>query len=276
MGGDFRTHRLPINGNEVFLALRGEWQAFDDEEFLEVLRKTITSQRDFMQDHGQSYYAVSIIPIEQNQGSGYQGTGLTNSFAMSATNNSYLELDQLVYLLNHEHQHNWIGYLIKNANEEEQYWFSEGFTDYYTIKNIARNQINGHNATYVINKMNDVIKELYTSPVKDAPNSAISYDNFWTDHNYNDLPYKRGSLFAFILDLKIQQESNGLKSLDDVILAIKKDAETSEQRISHPYIIETFEPYLKGFENFFRRHIEEGQLFDLTSEFNALGFETVP
>ena len=55
-----------------------------------------------------------MIPTVQEQGSGFQGSGLTNSFATNATNNKYLEIEGLVYLFNHELQHNWTGHIIKN------------------------------------------------------------------------------------------------------------------------------------------------------------------
>ncbi len=274
MGGDFRIHHININENDVAFATRGDWQAFDDETIIKALKTTIKTQRDLMQDHSQDYFSVSIIPTVQERGSSFQGTGLTNSFAMSASNNEYLEFQGLVYLLNHEHQHNWIGHLIKNDNEEEQYWFSEGFTDYYTIKNIAKNKINNSNADYFIEELNGFIKALYNSPVKEAPNSEINYDNFWTNRDYEKLPYRRGAVFAFYLDQKIQQQTKGEKSLDNVILRIKQDALTKTQRLSHPYFIELMTEYLGAdFKTIFEKHIVEGKLIDLQAMFSEFGYE---
>ena len=273
-GGDYKPYVLNINNNKVVLAIKGDWKVFKDSTMVRVLEKTIQAQRDFWKDHSQKYFAVTMTPTHLERGSSFQGSGLTNSFATSASNNEYLELEGLLYLFNHELQHNWIGHLIKNENEEEQYWFSEGFTDYYTIKNIAKNNINNLDENYFIKEFNEMIKALFNSPVKDAPNKEINYTNFWSNYDYSKLPYRRGAVFAFYLDNKIRQESNGEKSLDDLMLAIKDDAKLHKQKITHSYFINKTNEFLKeDIKPFFEKHIEKGKLFDLNSIFSEFGFD---
>jgi len=238
---------------------------------VELLKNTLMAQRKFWNDHSQPYFSVTMIPIFEPNGSSWQGTGLTNSFALAASNNEYLEVQGLVYLLNHELQHNWIGLTIKNDNEEEQYWFSEGFTDYYTMKNIAINRIYDLDEKFFIQEFNSKLKNLYKSPVVASPNSEINYDNFWKDRHYSDLPYLRGAVFAFILDQQIQRDSNGGKSLDDVM---KQLHENSDTKLSHPYFVKTVNPYLKeDFEPFFNRHIVDGEPFEMETIFKDLDLD---
>lgn len=277
MGGDIRAHKVDINGNEVVFGIRDEWKVFQDSTLLEVLTKTIRVQRDFWQDHTQEYFSVSMIPTEEEQGYSYHGTGLTNSFALTASNNEHLDVNGIVYLMNHELQHNWIGHVIKNENEEEQYWFSEGFTEYYTLKNIARSNIYNLDAGYFINEFNNLMRELYTSGVKEAPNSEINYDNFWSSREYSRLPYLRGALFAFYLDLTIHKDSEGSKSLDDLMLALKEDALENDQLINHEYFLEKANQYLnKDLTDFFNTHIESGQPIDLAALYTEMGFDFEP
>jgi predicted metalloprotease with PDZ domain len=276
-GGDFRSYNININGNKVIYAIRGNWEHLQDTAMVTILEKTITAQRDFWKDHSQQHFTITTIPTEQKQGSSFQGTGLTNAFATSASNNEYLDINGLVYLFNHELQHNWIGHTIRNANEEEQYWFSEGFTDYYTLKNIAKNNINSLDKSYFIQEFNQTIKALYASPVKEAPNSEINYTNFWTNRDYEKLPYRRGAIFAFYLDNKIQLDSDGKNSLDDLLLAIKDDALHIEQRIDHTYFIQKANQFLKAdITPFFTKHITEGIWFDLETMFKEFGYEYLP
>lgn len=276
-GGDYRPHTLDIEGNQAVLGIRGDWKAFKDSTIVQMLKQTLQVQRDFWQDHSQKYFAVTMTPTYRENGSSFQGSGLTNSFATSATNNDYLEYEGLVYLFNHELQHNWIGHLIKNDNEEEQYWFSEGFTEYYTLKNIAKNEIGGLDASYFIEQFNDFIRNLYQSPVKEAPNSEINYENFWSSYDYSKLPYRRGAIFAFYLDHLIQQDSQGEKSLNDFMLAIKADALNKEQRLSHDYFISKANEYLnEDLQPFFDTHIIQGDLFDLTTIFTQFGYDYQP
>jgi len=273
-GGDYRLNSINIKENEAIFGIRGNWKVFNDSTMVNVLKKTLHAQRDFWQDHSQKYFAVTMTPTFLEIGSSFQGSGLTNSFATSASNNEYLEPEGLIYLFNHELQHNWIGRTIKNENEESQYWFSEGFTDYYTIKNIAKNHIYDLDESYFIKEFNQFIKALYNSPVKEAPNSEINYKNFWSNRDYSKLPYRRGAIFAFYLDYKIKQDSDGKKTLDDLMLAIKDDAINNEQKLNHSYFIKKANEFLKDdLKPFFDEHIEHGKLYDLASIFQEFDYE---
>ena len=273
LGGDYRSYTIPIQNNEVVFSLRDRWTAFEDSTLVTILNKTITAQRDFWNDHSQPYFSVNLTPTAEIHGSSFQGTGLNNAFNCSASNNDNLELDGLIYLFNHELQHNWIGHVIKNKDEEKQYWFSEGFTDYFTFKNIAKYKLNGLDEDYLIDELNSIIKALYTSPVKEAPNNAINYENFWSSRDYEKLPYRRGALFAFYLDHKIRKDSKEEASLDNLMLAIKEDA-LAGQKLDHIYFVEKANSYLdQDFTPFFKAHIEDGNLMDLKSIFNEFGLE---
>jgi len=274
-GGDMRQYQIPINGNVVSFMTRGEWQTFKDSTMVNIIEKTVTTQRDFWKDHTQPYYAITLIPTVLERGSAFQGSGLTNSFAANASNNEFLDVEGLVYLFNHELQHNWIGSLIRNENEEKQYWFSEGFTEYYTLKNIAKTKIYNLDESYFVEKFNDIVKALFNSPVKEMPNSALDYESFWSGaEGIQKLPYYRGAMFAFYLDNKIKKDTNGEKSLDDLMLNFKDDALKNSQKINHGYFIKTANNYLKeDLTPFFNTHIEEGKLFYLEELYKDFGFE---
>lgn len=278
VGGDFRVHNINIKNKNVVFAIRGDWEVFADSTMLNILKKTVRSQRDLWQDHTQDYFAITMIPTIQKRGSGFQGTGLTQSFAVNATNNKNLEVKGLVYLFNHELQHNWTGSTIKNDNEEEQYWFSEGFTDYYTLKNITKSKVNDLDASYFISEFNTFVKELYISPAKNMANSELTYETFWSGkEGVQKLPYRRGALLAFYLDNKIKHDSNGKKNLDNVLLEFKNDAINKDQKITHPYFIETVNKYLKDdIKSFFNTHIEDGKLYDYAQIFNEFDYEFNP
>ena len=271
VGGDFEVLTDAIKGNQISLATRGDWVPFEPELVMEVLKQTLTCQRNFWNDHSQEYFTVTLQPFPQEDGSSFQGTGLTNSFATSVSNNAHTSINQMVYLFNHELMHNWIGGIIQNSNEEEQYWFSEGFTEYYTFKNVAKNKINGLSASFYLDELNRAIKNLFSSPVMGAPNEAINYENFWSDANYSKLPYYRGAIFAFYLDQEIQLRSDGAKSLDDVMHKIFADARVLDQKITHEYFVSQLEPYWgEDFQAFFDTHILEGEVLPLSEWFKKL------
>ncbi len=271
-GGDFRNHTFHLKDNKVVLSLRGQWPSFTDAEISAVLKETLEAQRDFWQDHSQEYFTVSLLPTQEEMGSSMQGTGLTNSFATSASDNGGVSLAMLAWLFNHELMHNWIGHTIQNENEEQQYWFSEGFTEYYAYKNVSLNEIAGFRTADYVKEINKLLKNLQRSPVIDAPNAEINYDNFWSDRAYEKLPYYRGALFAFYLDQKIQKESNGNQSLDDMMRKMLVDAKEKNQKLTHQYFVETVNMFLaEDIQPFFEKHIEQGVPFDFPALFQELG-----
>ena len=256
VGGDFRVYTDRIQGNQLHLAVRGDWIPFEDDQVMELLGETVRAQRDFWEDHSQSYFTVTMRPYPQEKGSSFQGTGLTNSFATSISNNGETEIGQLVYLFNHELMHNWIGHTIENEEEEAQYWFSEGFTEYYTAKNIATYGIDGEDWGFFIRNLNETLRLLETSSIKDAPNSEINYDNFWKNPEYGKLPYRRGMLFACYLDLQLQASRD------------------TGQKLSHAHFLKTANAYLpEDLTPFFNRHIVDGDPLPLKELFQQLGFD---
>jgi len=274
VGGDFRIYSEQIQENELHLALRGDCIPFGDAEAMQLLGETVRAQRDFWKDHSQPYFTVTMRPFPQKRGSSFQGTGLTNSFATSISNNDETEIDQLAYLFNHELMHNWIGGGIKNADEEAQYWFSEGFTEYYTAKNIASYGIGGRDWSFFIDNLNEQIRLLGASTVKEAPNSEITYENFWKDPEFGKLPYRRGMLFACYLDLKLQAVSEGKHNLDDVMRDLLQASRETGQELTHAHFLKTVNAYLpEDFTPFFDRHIVQGQALPLKELFEQLGFE---
>lgn len=277
VGGDFRLLEGDIQGNRVVLASRGDWIPFKEDEVFSVLMQTLQAQRSFWDDHSQEYFTVTLRPMSIDTGSGFQGTGLTNSFACSISNNENTDIGQIVYLFNHELQHNWTGLAIQNDNEEEQYWFSEGFTEYYTFKNVGKYEIGGLDQTFFIDQMNETIRNLYSSPVLAAPNSEINYDNFWANPDYGKLAYYRGAVYAFLLDNWILEHSGGEKNLDQLMREILRDAREQGQKISHSYWETKLEQYLSAEAlGIFKVHIIEGHPFPLETLLEDFGFEFEP
>lgn len=270
VGGDFLINEILVKENMVYLATRGDWIPFTVDDMVGLLQKTLECQRNFWEDHSQSYFTVTMQPIFSENGSSYQGTGITNSFATSFSNNKFLKIDQMVHLFNHELMHNWIGGKIKNKDEEQQYWFSEGFTEYYAFKNVARNHINGFDEGYLIRSINETIKNLYGLSIKEVPNSEMNYKNFWSNWEYQRLPYYRGALFAFYLDRSIMDHSKGKYSLDNVMKDILNEVNESQQKLNHTFFMHVLGNYLPAtIEDSFQNYIVKGKLLPLAAFFDA-------
>ena len=147
--------------------------------------------------------------------SSWGGTYLSNSFI--AEINPVVDHDAQL-LIAHEIFHKWNGQKIKkhdgDKNEAKTYWWSEGFTDYYSVLCAYRAGIIPLDK--FASKINQFLDDNFTSPVKNFPNERIEA-LFWEDQNIHHLPYHRGFLFALYLDGKIKTQTQHRFSLDDVM-----------------------------------------------------------
>ncbi|HEX6279151.1 MAG TPA: hypothetical protein VFZ49_03960 [Pyrinomonadaceae bacterium] len=257
VAGDFRLVKRKLGSNAVNVAVRGDWQ-FKDAELAEIVGKVLTVERDFFNDHSQKYYLVTLVPVEEGPNAiSLGGTGLTNSFALFATTNSKLE--RFPWLLGHEYAHNWIpGKLGKMPDPEQNlYWFSEGFTEFYTYRLLHRGGLLT-DAEFVA-AYNDIIREYYMSPVRGEPNDRIITE-FWTKNDVRRLPYLRGLMFATNLGAQIKHSSGGKASIDDVILELYATAKIKKEPLSFESLAAAFAKHL-GVDAMpdIKRHIIDGE-----------------
>jgi len=258
VAGDFRLATTKAKGNDVNVAIRGQWQ-FKDAELAEMIRRVIETERDFFADHSQKYYLVTLVQTDEGANAfSFGGTGLTDSFALFATPNA--TVDRIRGLLAHEYAHNWIPGRLGRMPDPEQalYWFSEGFTEFYTYKLLFRGGL--ITPAEFASTYNELIREYYMLPVRTASNDRI-VKNFWTDRNVQRLPYLRGFLFATNLDAEIKSNSGGKASLDDGIRELFAASRVTQQPISFDSLGSLFSKHLgRDASADIKRFLTEGEL----------------
>lgn len=270
VGGDYRIHSFSHNNKPIYLIIRGEWLGeYSDENLLNALQQTISTQRDFWNDHDFPQYTVFMTPTVTRQDSTYRGSSLTGSgihygFMVQATNNPFNNWDRMEYILNHEMMHDWIGGKIQIKSAELNYWFSEGFTDYYTYKNRLRSgNISFDEWLGQFNE--DVFAAHWNNPKRNEPNYRVK-DDFWKSRDIEKIPYRRGALFAFWLDNQIQLKSNGKLSLDDLMRELLAKCQDEHLSVSDDLFIDIANNYLnENISYFFQKHILVGEDIDWTS-----------
>lgn len=286
VGGDYRIKSFDYLKKPVYFAIRGKWLGeYTDDNLFAVLKKTIITQREFWKDNNFDYYTVIITPTITQTDSIHKGRSISasavkNGFLIQSSNNHFNNFSAMKYIFNHEMMHDWIGGKISIRNEELNYWFSEGFTDYYAYKNRLRNNditfkewLDGFNT--------DIIKAHWENPERNKPNYVIK-DDFWKSLNFEKIPYRRGAIFAFWLDNQILKKSNYTKSLDDLMRDILKTCTTENRKFTDELFLEIAQKYLdKDITYFFQKHIINGIDFefkneDLIDEFKIQYIEKIP
>lgn len=227
MGGDFRITKKTVNGNPVYLSIRGKWN-FSDDQLSELAKEILTIERNFWNDHEFPYYMISVTPIE---GDGEQGgISRTNAYAFYLATDRKIDY-RLKRLLAHEIFHTWLGDKIKFAEPEAlSYWFKEGFCDYYTRLLLLRANI--ITLDQYVKEYNNILYAYYTSSVRNEKNERVA-NEFWTNQNIMKLPYMRGDIIAHNLNASIYKNSNGSKTLDDLMLDLFKRSKTESLIVSN-------------------------------------------
>ena len=135
VGGDFRVLDA---GNGARLAIRGSFKSRDDAGWKESLTRISKAQHRYWST-GDEPYLVTIMAYQwDGEGSSTGGTGMGDAFAFFATSGS--DPRQLDDTMMHEMVHSWLPGRLGNTKsgsaEAEDYWFSEGFTDYVKMKTL--------------------------------------------------------------------------------------------------------------------------------------------
>lgn len=219
LGGAVRLLRRDVAGKELLLALAGT-HAFGDAEFADLAAEIVGLERAFFADPGDPCYVIAAMPEpDKPAGTSLGGTGLTRSFALYLAAGFPLAPGsetrlRVTALLAHELFHHWNGGLLARRDDPEgwSYWFSEGFTDFFTRRLMARSGI--WSVKQWLGEWNSCFARYERNPAKSAPAQRI-VDEFWKDRDVSDLPYQRGAIVAALLDREIKASSDGARSLDD-------------------------------------------------------------
>ncbi len=250
VGGDFRIIR--DRESQVRVAIRGDW-SFTDADFSASVAEIITGQRRFFGDSA-SPYLVTVIQLDAPQGwLSIGGTGLGDAFAFFATSNG--EASVITRTLAHEGLHTWIPARlggVSRTNEIEDYWLSEGFTDFYTGRVLVRQGL--WTPTEFAEDFNRTLREYAQSPERSAPNARI-VEAFWTSQAVQQLPYQRGRLLATLWDARLRAAGH---SFDDVLNELRRRAQMGDDATAAEMLPAIMRLYGIDIADDIHAHVAEG------------------
>ena len=172
---------------------------------------------------------------------------------------------RLVHVLAHEMFHEWNGIIIAREQPEELlYWFSEGFTEFYTRRLLYRGgflDFSGY-----VDSVNETLELYATNPAREDRNDTI-VETFWIDESAQKLPYQRGDIVAMMLDTNIVENSSGARSLDDVMRELLRIARDEKRLMNMDLLLSTFSSHAdQTTVERVREFIEEGGLPTLLAD----------
>lgn len=275
-GRDVQIAKMKVPYGDLRIAWRGKF-GFTSQEFNRAAHDIIASEQMFWAE-GQRHFLVALAPLEaRDDWSSIRGSGLGNSFPIVTTPNNSVK--QLKVILAHEYFHSWnpmlLGGFDESSAETSQYWFSEGFTDFYGRK--MAYESGTIDAAEFVSQWNTALAEYAASPYRSAPNSVVVNEQFWNDRDVRKLPYQRGAMFAALLNAKWRSER---KSLDGLMRILRSQTKLDkklhlkspplEQRLSR-----AAKSYGVDFGELIKQYMINGKYIILPDDTFALEFKIV-
>jgi len=226
--GHFDIESRDISGKALNVVMSGDW-GFSQVKFADKLQQILTALNMAWHDTPVDYQ-VSLLSLSNIEGgSSITGTGLNHAFAAAGTTN--LELEYLTLFLTHEMTHDWIPNRIgqfPRCNDKEEncaaeiYWFSEGFTDYFSLSLLKDNNLMSQSD--FMEKTNEILREYYMSPARNVSNTDIQ-KGFWANPDIERQPYLRGFLLALNWNQDIIDTTQNQSTMTDALRDLKDKAQ---------------------------------------------------
>jgi len=217
-GADLRLYARDADG-PLRIAVVGAFP-FKDEDFANTATRIVSAERGFWRGRESPFLVVlaRVDPVSGHRST--RGEGRGDAFAIMTTPDARPE--QLQATLAHEYFHTWnprrLGRIDEDDRQRAEYWFSEGFTDFYAWRMLL------NSGQYALPAFVDIWNEMLlayaNSPARDAPAARI-VEAFWKDRAVEKLPYQRGAIMAARWDRELRDRSGGRTSLDDVMRAMQ-------------------------------------------------------
>ena len=263
LGGRLATAQSSVAGRPVVTATYGDWP-FAASTISEVTTRIIARERSFWRDLDHPFFAVSLVPNHAATGS-YGGTAVYRAFAMHSANDAKVPGESLETLIGHEYLHTWIpGRFGSMGGEDEEplhYWFSEGFTDFYTHRLRLRADPAALDEYAAV--QNERIRGYLTSPVRNADNRVVQTE-FYRDTLTGELPYRRGEFLALRWDRMLR--AGGKAGMDDLMrklmLPAKVEATADSPRATARLLAAMSKSLGTGPAKDVQRFIERGETFE--------------
>ncbi len=279
LAGDLQVFEREVRGKPVLISVYGDDWATSQEDFADLCAEIVSIERGFFDDFEHPYYLISLIPVGERNPRvvSMGGTGLSNSFALflqpgSALDQGPSEGMSIAWLLAHEMFHEWNGHVIRLAQPERLgYWFSEGFTDFYTRRLLYRAGFLSREE--YLDSWNRRLSEYASNPERDAPASRID-EAFWSDPDVGNLPYQRGDVVALFVDHAIACASGGRSSLDDLMRELVRRAGQEDDDFSVDELLGVIAEFA-GLEaaEAVRSTVVDGATIELPEDLGAPEFE---
>ncbi len=229
--GNPAIHRFEVDGIPHLLANEGEHGVWDGPRSAADAEKLVRQHGNMWGCLPYESYAFLNLLTEASGGLEHRNSAvLMTSRWTTRTRKSYLDW---LTLVSHEFFHVWnvkrlrpveLGpFDYENENYTRSLWVAEGITSYYGPLAVRRAGLS--TTDEYLSELSDDIRKLQLTPGRLVQSAEESSWDAWIklyrpDENSVNTTisyYTKGAIVAWLLDARIREETNGAKSLDDVM-----------------------------------------------------------
>lgn len=231
-GRDLRLVSMRVGDAPIRVAMLGVWR-FSAEDLAEHYARVVQASADFWGAESRPFF-LALTPMAGPPGAAAQsGLGLGDGLAVWLSTD--MALDGASHVIVHEQQHVWlperVGGLSEGRAEALDFWFSEGFTDFYTLRILLRAGLTTPEEH--LETLNRALRIQADAP-QGLGNAEIARA-FFSDRRIAGLPYQRGLLLALSLDERLRDSTGGARDLDDAIQAMRSGRGVAPERLIRAY-----------------------------------------
>jgi predicted metalloprotease with PDZ domain len=258
-GAGWRLDSRAVAGGPLRVAVRGRW-TMSDTAFADAAARLIDTHRRFWGVEPSPPQLVALMPNHLARGSS-GGTLVHQSAVMMASGDFAPGSETFDFLVGHENLHQWIpqrfGEMTEGPQDEGEalrYWFSEGFTDYYTHRLLLASGL--WDLPRYARELTDKLRESALSPARATPNVVVA-EGFFRDRELGRQPYLRGEWLALRWDAALR--ARGHPGLDAVMRALMRPVGAEGGPLATERLLDALAPLLgEGVRDDVRRHVDEG------------------
>lgn len=228
-GAGWRVIERPLASGPVRSAVRGRFPALTDEALADRVAAILDAQRRFW---GETTVPAQWVLLTPNFSQGNVGGTLVHHAALMHAGPDFgPDHGAFAFLIAHENLHQWIPARFGRMPEAQaeavpHYWFSEGFTNFYTHRLLLAS--GAWDLPRYARALTRVLRDYWRSPARDAPAASIA-PRFFSDRDAGQQMYARGEILALRWDAALRQRrGEGLDALLKPLL-LRPDAPLDPQ-----------------------------------------------
>ena len=247
LGGAISLRLRHGDGGTVAVAFSAMRPSVRSDALTQDALAIVGAERRFFDD-AQPWYLVSVRGAERRGSNIYLGggSGHTNAFAMFTADDidasNAENREQFRWVIAHEYFHQWNGRQLQVASlpgtdqdDASSYWFSEGVTDFYATRLLTRAGLQTPAAS--LETLNRKLLQYATNSKRNL-SAREAGPLFWTDADAEQIPYLRGYLAAWFVELGSARAHDGEPGLDAAMRSLVKRAQAEPAfRVDNAFLV---------------------------------------